>query len=111
VAGSWGRPSLTDMNKNAKAFKAYLIAGHIVWLIITPLLLFIGGGSWLINRFNWYSWLMIVFIILGLTAMVSGVASYLKQLLEMYYGENSENPEQKKVEQLKVDKSDYDYNN
>ena len=87
--------------KKDSPFKVYIVAGNIGWLVITPLLLFIGGGSWLVNRFNWGSWLMIVFVFLGLVVMVGGVWSYLRQLLNMYGDLQKPPPKQ--------DRRDYDY--
>jgi peptidoglycan/LPS O-acetylase OafA/YrhL len=91
------------MNKNSP-FRLYVVAGHIAWLIISPIIFFIGGGSWLINRFNWDSWLMLVFVLLGIAVMVSGVWSYLKKMLDMYY--SSKNPG---TSPEKHDKRDYDF--
>jgi len=86
--------------KKDSPLKVYVVAGHLGWLIISPLLLFIAGGSWLVNRFNWDSWLMIVFVLSGLAVMVGGVWAYMKQLINTYYG-NKKPP--------KIDKKDYDY--
>ncbi|MCL2071540.1 MAG: AtpZ/AtpI family protein [Oscillospiraceae bacterium] len=91
------------MDKNSP-IKVYAIAGHIVWLIISPLLLFIGGGSWLVRRFELAEWLAILFVLFGLFVMVAGVWTYLKKLLDMYDDSKHSNPPQ-----LKIDKRDYDY--
>ena len=94
------------MNKNSP-LRVYIVAGHITWLILSPLLLFIGGGGWLVNRFNMSHWWMIVFVLLGLTMMVSGVWSYMKQLLNMF-DDLRDNPDNTLSPELK-DKRDYDY--
>jgi len=91
---------MDNKNSTSKALKVYVVATHLGWLIISPLLLFIAGGSWLINRFDLDSWLMIVFVLLGLGVMVCGVWTYMKQLIITYYGDKPP---------PKTDKRDYDY--
>jgi 4-amino-4-deoxy-L-arabinose transferase-like glycosyltransferase len=93
------------MNKNSP-LKAYMVVGHLSWMVISPLILFIGGGNWLIRRFDWDSRLMIVFVFLGLITMICGFASYVRYLLRTY-GESPD--KQDKSEQIKPDKKDYDY--
>ncbi|MCL2036855.1 MAG: AtpZ/AtpI family protein [Oscillospiraceae bacterium] len=88
---------------NKNPLKAYLIAGHLAWLIVTPLLLFIGGGSWLVERFGWDDRLKLVFVLLGLIVMIAGVVSYSVKLVHMYYGKDNDK------DRLKLDRRDYDY--
>jgi len=87
--------------KNNSWVKTYIVAGHLGWLIISPLVLFVGGGAWLVNRFNLPSWLMIVFVLVGLGVMACGVFSYLRQLLNSYDDLKKKPPP--------LDKRDYDY--
>ncbi|MCL1903148.1 MAG: AtpZ/AtpI family protein [Oscillospiraceae bacterium] len=93
------------MNKNSNKSwaKAYMVAGHIAWAVLSPLVIFIGGGSWLINKLGWDYRLIIIFVLVGLIAMFTGTKSYLKQLLSMY-------DDGKKTTSVKPDKRDYDYN-
>ena len=95
-----------DKNSFVKGVRAYVVAGHIVWVIATPLIVFIGGGSWLINRFDWDYRLIIVFVLLGFVFMAAGVWSYGLQLLNMYGG--LDDLKNKKKSEPK-DKKDYDY--
>jgi hypothetical protein len=96
------------LNDKNSPLKVYMIAGHLTWVIISPLLVFIGGGSWLVNRFELASWLMLVFVFLGLFVMICGGYSYLKHLYNMYEGDSSDSDKEKKSPK-KVDKRDYDY--
>lgn len=87
-----------------KGVRAYAVAGHFVWAVLTPLVVFIGGGSWLINRFNWDYRIIIVFVIIGIVVMVCGVWSYIKQLLSTFDSLKDNTP---KVPEF--DKRDYDF--
>lgn len=92
----------SDNKQKLSWIRAYVVAGHIAWTIITPLVVFIGGGSWLINKFNLdYRWI-IVFVLLALTMMVMGVWSFVKQLLNMY-------DDLRSGKLHKLDGRDYDY--
>ena len=91
------------MNKNSP-LRVYVVVGHISWLVLSPLLLFIGGGSWLVNKFNWSQWWMLLFVFLGLFMMVSGVWAFMKQFLNTYDDLKDTNPPPQKK-----DKRDYDY--
>ena len=87
-------------NKNSP-LRAYIVAGHLGWLIISPLILFIWGGNWLVTRFGWYEWTRIIFVLLGIVVMIGGVAGYSINLLNTYHDMKEKPP--------KVDKDDYDY--
>jgi len=90
------------LNDKDSPLKVYTIVGHLTWLFITPLLVFIGGGSWLTDKMGWDSRIKIVFVLLGLFVMISSVATYLKNLIKMY-----DEPPKKTVEV--TTKDDYDY--
>jgi membrane protein implicated in regulation of membrane protease activity len=99
------------MNKNSpfKALKVYIAAGHLTWVIITPLLIFIGGGGWLVNRFGWDTWVMLLFVLAAIVVMCVNVWSYANQLLKMYSDnndkKNAENAQSPKLNS----KEDYDF--
>ena len=84
--------------------QTYVIVSHVGCMVITPRLRFIGGGSWLVNRFELPSWLMIVFIVLGILTMVSSVATYLIKIMKMF-----DNGKKDQYSKLKHDKRDHDY--
>ncbi|MCL2633707.1 MAG: hypothetical protein FWD34_04240 [Oscillospiraceae bacterium] len=88
------------MNKNSP-FKAFAVAGQISAVTITPLLLFLGGGSWLVDRMNWEDRLKGLFAAIGIIVMLVSVTAYLINLIKMY-----DNSEKKK---LHFDKKDYDF--
>lgn len=84
--------------------QTYAVVSQVAFMVITPLLLFIGGGSWLINRFALPSWLMIVFIVLGIGVMVSSVGTYLMKIAKM-----CDDGKKDEYSRLKHDKRDHDY--
>jgi phage shock protein PspC (stress-responsive transcriptional regulator) len=68
---------------------------------MTPLLLFIGGGGYLVQRFNWDTRVVLIFTALGLVFAGFGVWGYVRQIFASY-----EDLRQKPKER---DKNDYDY--
>jgi hypothetical protein len=68
---------------------------------MTPLLVFIGGGGWLVQRFSWDTRVMLIFVALGLIFAGFGVWSYVNQLFTTYEDLRQKPP--------KRDKDDYDY--
>jgi hypothetical protein len=63
---------------------AYIIVTHIAFVVAVPLLLFIGGGTWLVRHMDWNESLNIVFILLGVLVMSVSLISYLKHLISEY---------------------------
>lgn len=93
-------------NKQKKnPFAAYAVASQVGFIVITPLLVFIWGGSWLVNRFSLPNWLMIVFIVLGVVTMLCSLITYLMKMIKMYGGD--EKP--KETDKLSHDKKDHDF--
>lgn len=92
------------MKQLKNPFHTYAVVSQVAFMVITPLLLFIGGGSWLINRFELPSWLMIVFITVGIATMVSSVGAYLMKIAKMC-GDGKKD----EYSRLKHDRKDHDY--
>lgn len=93
------------MSKKENPFSVYAVVSQVGFMVIIPLLLFIWGGSWLIERFSLPRWLMIVFVLLGIITMVSSVGTYLRRMIKMYSGKEAP----KKVSKLHHDAKDHDY--
>ncbi len=72
------------MDKKDNPLKVYAVAGQIGFLVIVPLVVFIWGGSALINALGLPQQLIIVCVLLGILTMVSGTASFLTKLVKMY---------------------------
>ena len=92
-------------NRRGSSFSAYAVASQVGFLVICPLLLFIWGGSWLVQTFDLPGWLMIVFVFLGIFIMIGSVTSHLYHMIKMYGGYKK--PE--KNAELKHDMRDHDY--
>lgn len=97
----------TPPTKGTALFSAYAVASQVGFLVIIPLLVFIWGGSWLVNRFSLPGWLMVLFVFLGIFVMISSVTTYLYRMIRMYGGDKK--PE--KNSKLKHDVRDHDYYN
>ena len=85
------------MNKKDNPLKVYAVVSQIGFLVITPLLIFIWGGSVLVNKFSLPSWVMILLVF-------AGVGTYLKNLIKMYGGKDD-----KKTYKYLSDRRDNDY--
>lgn len=90
--------------KKENPFSVYAVASQIGFMVILPLLVFIWGGSWLVERFSLPSWAMAVFIALGIITMLSSVGGYLSKILKKYG--KSDAP---KMSELHHDTRDHDY--
>lgn len=93
------------MSKKDNPFSAYAIVSQVGFMVIVPLLFFIWGGSWLIEKFSLPGWLMIIFVLLGVITMVSSVGTYLYKIIRMYDGKDNA----KRVSKLHHDSKDHDY--
>ena len=100
-------PQSAGKSKRDNPFSAYAVASQVGFLVIIPLLVFIWGGSWLVNKFALPNWLMIVFVFLGIFVMIGSVTNYLYRMIKMYGGDRK--PE--KNSKLKHDVRDHDYYN
>ena len=92
------------MNKKDTPHKVYAVVSQIGFLVITPLLIFIWGGSVLVNNFSLPAWVMILLVFAGIITMISGVGTYLKNLIKMYGGKDD-----KKTYKDLSDRRDNDY--
>ena len=94
------------MAKNNKdnPIAVYSVVSQIGLIIILPLLFFIWGGSWLVEKLEWPEWVNIIFVVMGILTMVSGAWTYLKRLMKMY-----DKSERTKFTELQHDPKDNDY--
>jgi hypothetical protein len=72
------------MNKKNNPLAAYVIAGHLVFVVTAPLLFFIWGGTWLADTMEWADWTKMVFVLLGVFSMIGSLIGYLKNLIALY---------------------------
>jgi len=91
------------MSRDKNPLSAYVVGSHIAFVVAAPLIFFIGGGTWLTAYMEWDSWVNIVFILLGIIFMVSGLVTYLVKLVLMYGDHEKEEPA------FKPEKKDFDF--
>ncbi|MBP3921656.1 MAG: AtpZ/AtpI family protein [Ruminiclostridium sp.] len=91
-------------NKKENPVKTYAIVSQLGFNIITPLLIFIWGGSVLVNKMALPGWVMVLFIIIGILVMICATVSYLVQLIKRY-----DKGDDKKVQKVVSSRRDNDY--
>lgn len=91
-------------NKKENPVKTYAIVSQIGFNIITPLLIFIWGGSVLVNKMALPGWVMVIFIIIGILVMICATVSYLVQLIKRY-----DKGDDKKIQKVVSSRRDNDY--
>ncbi|MBQ9383045.1 MAG: hypothetical protein IJT87_02290 [Ruminiclostridium sp.] len=92
-------------NKKDNPIAVYAVASQIGLIIIIPLLVFVIGGTWLVDYLSLPGWVNIVFVALGIISMSCGAMNYLKKLIAMY--DNSESGTG--ASEAKHDVRDHDY--
>lgn len=97
-------PKDGENEKKENPISVYAVVSQIAFMVITPLLIFIWGGSWLIDKLDWPDWVMIICVVLGIAVMLSSVGNYLAKLIKMYGGKDK-----KRSDKLMHDKKDHDY--
>lgn len=92
------------MKKNENPFSVYAKVSQLAFVIIAPLLLFLGGGSWAVGHFGLPDWVMGICVALALIFMIGGAVSYVYQLIKAY-----EKPEQRAPKAFTSSPRDNDY--
>lgn len=77
------------MKKKENLVSVYARVSQLVFVIITPLLLFLGGGYYVTRKYDLPEWVMVICVALALIFMIGGAVSYLYQLIK-FYGKTSE---------------------
>ncbi|MBP3856992.1 MAG: AtpZ/AtpI family protein [Ruminiclostridium sp.] len=92
-------------NKKDNPVAVYAVASQIGLIVLTPLLVFVIGGTWLVDYLQWPDWVNIVFVVVGIVSMSAGAMNYLKKLIAMYDSSESGTG----ASEVKHDKRDHDY--
>lgn len=92
-------------NKKDNPIAVYAVASQIGLIVIIPLLVFVIGGTWLVEHFGWPDWINIIFVAAGILTMSFGAMNYLKKLIAMY--DNNESGTG--ASEIKHDSKDHDY--
>lgn len=80
------------MKKKENLVSVYATVSQLAFSIITPLLIFIVGGSALAKKFDWPDWAMGVCVALGILVMIASAVSYLAQLIKLYGKDDKKAP-------------------
>ncbi len=92
-------------NKKDNPIAVYAVASQIGFIILVPLLVFVIGGTWLVEYLQWPGWVNIIFVAVGIISMACGAMNYLKKLIAMFDSNESGTG----ASEIKHDKRDHDY--
>ncbi len=92
-------------NKKDNPIAVYAVASQIGFIVLVPLLIFVIGGTWLVDFFGWPDWVSIIFVAVGIISMSCGAMNYLKKLVQMYDSSESGTG----ASEVRHDRSDHDY--
>ncbi len=70
--------------KKSNPMAVYSVVSHITFIVLTPLLIFVVGGTALSDYMNWPEWVDIVLVALGILTMLVSSVGYLKKLIVMF---------------------------
>lgn len=92
-------------NKKDNPVAVYAVVSQIGFLVLTPLLVFVIGGTSLSEYMGWPDWVNIVFVAIGIFTMLSSCFVYLKRLIKMF--DSSESGAG--TTEVSHDRKDHDY--
>lgn len=92
-------------NKKDNPIAVYAVASQIGFIVLVPLLIFVIGGTWLVDYLGWPDWVSIIFVAVGILSMTCGAMNYLKKLIAMYDSNESGTG----ASEVKHDRRDHDY--
>lgn len=92
-------------NKKDNPVAVYAIASQIGFLVLTPLLVFVIGGTALSTYMGWPDWVNIIFVAVGILTMLSSCFVYLKKLIKMFDSSESGTG----TTEVSHDRKDHDY--
>jgi hypothetical protein len=91
------------MKKKENLVSVYAMVSQLVFVILTPLLVFIWGGYYVTRKYELPDWVMGLCVALGIIFMIGGAVSYLGQLIKIF------SKDEKKVPKSYNAPSDNDY--
>lgn len=80
------------MKKKENLVSVYATVSQFVFVILSPLLIFIVGGFYVTRHFELPQWVMGICVALGIIFMIGGAVSYLAQLIKIYGKDNKNAP-------------------
>ncbi len=70
--------------KKDNPIAVYAVASQIGFIVLTPLLVFVIGGTVLVEWLSLPDWVNVLFVALGIFTMLAGSFRYLNQLIKMF---------------------------
>lgn len=83
IAGEYPNRFQT-MSKKENPFSVYAKVSQLAFVIVTPLLVFLLGGSYVVKRFNLPDWVMLICVGLAILFMLSGAINYILKIVHYY---------------------------
>ncbi len=71
-------------NKKDNPIVVYAVVSQIAFIVLAPLLIFVVGGSFLVEWLGWESWVKLIFMGIGILTMLGGSVQYLHKLIKMF---------------------------
>lgn len=71
-------------NKNENPIAVYAVVSQVAFIVLGPLLIFVIGGSALVDWLGWAQWVKLLFMGIGIITMLSGSVSYLNKLIKLF---------------------------
>ncbi|MCH5206777.1 MAG: AtpZ/AtpI family protein [Oscillospiraceae bacterium] len=96
------------MKKNENPFSVYAKVSQFAFVIITPLLVFLWGGSALVRHFDLPQWVMGICVALAIVFMLSGAVNYLFTLIKHYENQDKDKKAPKAFTSAPRDNDYYD---
>jgi hypothetical protein len=96
--------------KDKNLLSVYSIVSQLTFIVVTPLLLFLWGGGWLIDHFDLPEWVRILSIFLAVFSMAGGFITFFRQLIRQF-GKDDDALKRKQNETptRRFDRRDNDY--
>lgn len=91
--------------KKDNPIAVYAVVSQIGFIVITPLLVFVIGGTALVEWLSLPDWVNILFVAIGIFTMLAGSFRYLNQLIKMF--DSSESGVG--TSEVRHDRRDHDY--
>ena len=78
--------------KKENPFSVYVTVSQLAFVIITPLIVFLAGGGYVVKKYSLPEWVMGVCVALAIIFMLGGAASYIVQLVRRYGKDDGKAP-------------------
>ena len=78
--------------KKENPFSVYVTVSQLAFVIITPLIVFLAGGGYVVKKYSLPEGVMGVCVALAIIFMLGGAASYIMQLVRRYGKDDGKAP-------------------